>query len=442
MGFHVGCPGAALLQRLTTDPEEFLGAPYAVYVIALATSIDDHALRWIQEYNMALDSLFGPLGAFMLFYNEAHLRVDTPYGWASTVGTQEVDVSARVLRRGSDAVDEVLRYTPERVTSSDVLARSMTYESDAVARLLNITDRLPCLLITDDPRGSEFHIVPLDEDGLNGLKTLRLLLARFSSGEDYEPYFKELLEWHRVDDVRRFHLAQAQRAKASYKYEMRDDRALAVPLLREAREVIRGGNAKQFRERINTLTSQPEVTRNIQWQNLRVLSNRISSIHSVYGLASSSGDVPHAAIQLERLQEKAARVLQVSPAATTHLSAEALCLRLKQAKNELVDELMARVALEISAPPLDTPVEYPWETDERMARRLSDRLAAGLARIRELKRPAIGPYVDQLRRDSKRRVAIDTVKQSMVKGVQYASVVLDAVDKGMKVAGLASGTTL
>ncbi len=74
MGFHVSCDGIQLLREISASPNEFLEEPYSLYIIALATSIDDDVLEWLIENEISFDSLMGPLGAFFLFYNDARFK--------------------------------------------------------------------------------------------------------------------------------------------------------------------------------------------------------------------------------------------------------------------------------------------------------------------------------------------------------------------------------
>ena len=86
MGFHVACSGAALLHRLRADPGGFLGEPYSLYFLALATELDDEALAWLHKYEMQLDSLCGPYAAFFLFYSLLYEITAMKLGWWSFPG--------------------------------------------------------------------------------------------------------------------------------------------------------------------------------------------------------------------------------------------------------------------------------------------------------------------------------------------------------------------
>ena len=146
MGFHIRCSGAEFLKQLARNPDDlFLGEPYALYFVALCTSIDDTALKWLYEHQLALDSLTGPYAAFSLFYNEATLRGDPfPAMWSPAVrGTYEAVVPHSLLRQGEHAVDEALRYQPDYRMAEQILIRSTVYASDAIARELELIDSLP-----------------------------------------------------------------------------------------------------------------------------------------------------------------------------------------------------------------------------------------------------------------------------------------------------------
>src|SRR5689334_6282511 len=117
MGFYVTCPGADLLKQMSENADGLLGEPYALYIIALATYIDDEALQWISDYATAFDSLTGPFGVFLLFYNEASVAT----GWIPSNNLGNVTISGKTLRGGSSAVDRALKFEIKVRPERDVL---------------------------------------------------------------------------------------------------------------------------------------------------------------------------------------------------------------------------------------------------------------------------------------------------------------------------------
>jgi hypothetical protein len=175
-------------------------------MIALCTHMDSTTLAWLAEYEMAIDSLTGPYAAFLLFYNEAVFEVDTsgrypPVLWRPTVvrpsdTALQVPLPAQAIRRGSRGVDDILRFNPLARPDAEVLATSMTYESDAVARLLGVTAELPCILITDRAAPSEFLVLSIDSDLSKLAKELRELLANLIDDPRRGRYLRTLEDWH------------------------------------------------------------------------------------------------------------------------------------------------------------------------------------------------------------------------------------------------------
>lgn len=94
MGLAVNCQGADLLRELNSDKNFFL-RQYPLYVIALATEMDDEAIKWLVEYGRVLDSLTGEHIAFVTFYNSVRFRatIGEPRqnrNFIDEVGTREI----------------------------------------------------------------------------------------------------------------------------------------------------------------------------------------------------------------------------------------------------------------------------------------------------------------------------------------------------------------
>lgn len=284
VGFHVTCSGADFLSRLSRDANGFFGEPHALYMIGLATVVDETAIKWFVDHEMALDSVTGPFAAFVLFYNEARFSVRNPYArlyqhedlgeQGDTDQSLNIPMAGAILRQGGHAVDEVLRYRRDVLVKSDILVTSMTYESDAIARQLGILDRLPCIVVFDNPQSGEFYVVSLT-DPETAFVEARALLGSFFSDPDNANFLKLLLNWrdikNRVDVLGREILATT----GTYKFR---DPERVERSLRDARLALENGKAKAFRTILSTMPSSSYLP----WQELRRASDRI---HKFRGLA-------------------------------------------------------------------------------------------------------------------------------------------------------------
>lgn len=169
MGFGVGCEGVELLNSLRTNEDIVFGRRYPLYIIALATEVDDDAIKWLTKYARAIDSLTGKSIAFIIFYNSVRLyaTANTFYKKApiDQEGTEKIfhrslqtfDVPSAALQSNKS----LNKYVKGRVRFPDeAFVTSMTYQSDNIARSLGIKPtELPCFLFIDDPNSREYHLL-------------------------------------------------------------------------------------------------------------------------------------------------------------------------------------------------------------------------------------------------------------------------------------------
>ena len=248
MGFHIGCAGAELLRQLRRNASGFLSEPYSLYFIALATELDDEALTWLHKHEMQMDSLCGPYAASLLFYNKASL-------WAEPIPRLRlrefdngkpfviVDIKPTILGGGSDSVDEALRFDPRTQTEKDILIRSMTYESDAIARELGIIDRLPCFVIFDDPSSDVFYALSLSNPDDNTFRDLRTLISSFVNDPEHLGYFSVLRKWHAENSALRALLATRRDILISRP----GNPPFIYAELKRAKELLIAGHVNDFR---------------------------------------------------------------------------------------------------------------------------------------------------------------------------------------------------
>jgi len=159
----------------------FLDRPFGLFIIALTTQIDEAALVRLQKYAEAIDSLTGPTVAFVLFFN------------------------ATKFDFGEEAPPDIQEYIQRR---SDEFSRSMTYESDKVARSLGVhPSELPCIVLIDDPQSLEFYVQRMSSDD-DFLFRLRTLVGDFYATPNCRAYSEELNKW--IDARRRLGIAKRQ----------------------------------------------------------------------------------------------------------------------------------------------------------------------------------------------------------------------------------------
>ena len=416
MGYHVACSGAELIQRLCTDPDRFLGRPHALHMMALCTMVDDEVVDWLMQYEMALDSLTGPDAAFLLFYNEAELRATASPApdHENTPTVQRVQISAEVLRGGTHAVDEVVRYQAGIWRSRDILVQSMTYESDAIARELGILDRLPCIVLFDDPRSDEFYLLPLDDPG-DILSEIRKLLAAYQKGEANTEYFKALREWHEANDRLTMVRTIAERLKAEYfapggqsAYKKADER------LARAEAELLAGRQKAFRQQVNLVWSHdpPGMT----WPEIRRISDRIAELRRVAAaLEHGKGD---------RAASHASAMGVDWPTNDLPDLAQALT----READSLTEQLMTKLGRFAETA---TDGEPEWQRAERACRNLQYLLRQQLEILGTIPRPSVRSYVGKVISRRRRKSASQIVRLSATKALDRGPNLLDAVSKGI-----------
>jgi hypothetical protein len=215
MGWAVNCHGADLVGMLRADEESVLGRMYGLYIVALATEIDDEAITWLYEYGRAIDSLTGEAIAFLVFYNGAHF-----YAHANTLSAERrtvVDLagSARVFRRALPEIE-----VPGKALNSscsltehirggnrfpdEAFVTAMTYESDQMARVLGIRpNELPCLVFIDDPGSLDYYLVPMDCKDKDLISKLREIVGEYYSRKSHQEWFALIRHWDSLEKTAR-----------------------------------------------------------------------------------------------------------------------------------------------------------------------------------------------------------------------------------------------
>ncbi|MEV4536488.1 hypothetical protein AB0J82_22140 [Asanoa sp. NPDC049518] len=194
MGYYMEIASMGDLNEMISNSGRFFGRPYGAYIIALATRVDEEALEWLYDYREAMDSLTGELVAFVLFYNEAELKIESSTG---DFGRNHPAVMMTVR----DIIKE--RKEPENLPLARGrklgFATAMTYGSDAVARELEIIDQLPCFVVFDDASSNSgvFHTLPMTGQP-SDFQVLRELMSGFVADPANAAYSAVARKWDRA----------------------------------------------------------------------------------------------------------------------------------------------------------------------------------------------------------------------------------------------------
>ena len=450
MGYHVLCPGADLLNELSKDGEKLLGAPYPLYIIALATMIDDEALEWLLKYEMAFDSITGQCAAFMLFYNEANLKArgrgvvlfDYPFDYPSLMQSQVISLSGKSLRMGTNEVDKVICYDPNFKPSKEVLIRSMTYESDAVARELAVLDKLPCLLFIDEPRSSTYYLMALTKPEAGTLQELRQLLGDFMGDPEHAEYFDALRDWHNAVDKLKALRPQYENMRVEYQKVSRIDLRKFETDFAQARSLLFKGRAKEFRKKINEIEGSLYIGKTIfPWEILRKSSKQISHakrlndqiVEASERLGSPSSE---SEAEIETLLAKATNFLTrhghlpnvTGPASISDIERELTSyVALK------VEQTMELIYSSLGAPwKKKADDRYPWTDIEPSIETLEIALTRTTERLKQIRRPKISPHINKLQRRKKGSFIIKTVRRTVLDVSNKVPSIVDAISKGMQ----------
>nr|VFJ63161.1 MAG: hypothetical protein BECKDK2373C_GA0170839_11048 [Candidatus Kentron sp. DK] len=437
MGFHVCCSGADVLQELNEDATRFLGEPFALYLVALATEIDDKAVEWLHKYERTLDSLCGPYAGFLLFYNEAKLIAE-PYPrhqrnffrwgeltWHETEPEEdkdntplELDVSAATLRGGFAAVDSRFRFDERAFTDKDILLRSLTYESDEVARELNIVGRLPCILIVDDPASVDFYLFSLKDADESTLRDLRELFSAFIKDSKHKRYLDTLREWRSANDklqaLEHDLAAPARNSPAKETY--------IINQIRTAEQLLLNSMPKSFRTAINKMESQSGNVGTLDWKAIRKKSSHVGKMLSVKQKLNSPSLTD---AQRENLISKARDLLGHQ----NELPATEWSNQLQRSSEHTAAKISESIAEQLGI----RRKQYAKQAEG--IRKALDKYKATAAtcelELQLLERPRIGPHIRSLQRKKRNAVVWNYVQSATGTAASKAPTFLDAIKKAV-----------
>jgi len=206
MGWALQCKGADLLRSLRKAEDAVLGRRYALYILALAAEVDEEAIQWLCEFGRPVDSLTAHGIAFLVFSNSTRFYATSDPRSRESV---DHDGSRRLFDRGTGIIDvprhdiegsrALTDWAEHRFHSTgasfprEALVRSMTYESDEVARCLGISPaELPCFVFIDDPGGKDYFVVPMEPLGKALFSKLCRIVGAFYSADSNRTYLELL----------------------------------------------------------------------------------------------------------------------------------------------------------------------------------------------------------------------------------------------------------
>lgn len=435
MGFHLKCSGADLLKQLNKDAYKFLDAPYGLYIIALACYVDDDVLEWLIKYEMALDSITGPYAAFLLFYNEASFNTipyfKNKYPHYDRNIEEQILVDGGTLRKGENVLDDFInhhsaeRYHPEMMTHKKYLIRSMTYESDKVARELGILDKLPCLLFIEDPKSSEFHILPLEKSDSNTIQEIRQLLGQFFNEQQHSDFFNAIKMWHRLNDRRIEAIKAGIYLESSYHYpEINYDSRLVYDNLKEAKEMLLRGSAKNFRKKMNEFEEAFAISKEIDWKFLRNSSNLIAAAKSLEQKVRQADSSPDSTNEVENqtvkhIKMQAQKILCKPDYVFHFMSLDDIAKCLSEFVINETQNTMRKIFKNLL---------FAWEEVEIANESIDDLLDI----IEKLEKPSFDSYLKNLKRNKKRNSVIQSFKHIVIKANEKAPSLFDTLAKGIE----------
>jgi len=241
MGYLVDS-GLDVLKNLRANQDKVFGRRYALYIITLATEIDNEAIDWLIKYGRVIDSLVGHAVAFITFYNTA----TAPLTRGNSRGLRENELMK--IRAYTPNIDFDLAEAEEKIIDLDVAAMqgrysrrvfniTMTYESDNIARFLGLNlKELPCLVFIDDPNGKEYHVLPIEKTDDNLFVQLREIIGEFYSIKPYQPYFDLLLEWKKqllAIKNAQYRITDLQNTIEKINRRIPDEKIQVAPLVRD-----------------------------------------------------------------------------------------------------------------------------------------------------------------------------------------------------------------
>ena len=181
------------------DNSQPLGYPYFGYLIFLATELDQHAANTLlQSYN-GLDSLTGAVVAGIVCVDKVKVPCE-----GQLVGIDQEyknRIETVTVRKLSELANKE-ECTHMDLEESPFSTKYLTHSTDRVARILGVTNNLPCIAILDCNSPDEAEIVALPTEIEDLTAFVRELMSELAECDDYEKtesILEDFVELHQVD---------------------------------------------------------------------------------------------------------------------------------------------------------------------------------------------------------------------------------------------------
>lgn len=209
MGYSISVDtdSVSFIRKLRHEPGEIFGRRYSGYILFLIGSGDLEIFEWLQKNIWNLDSLTGEEVAYCVFSQPYRIRFSEEH---KNEKKGNEDIKTLLLKDLRDK--RVSYYVRDIDIINEEEAIAITYGTDIVARIFDVTDQLPCIIVLDAVPKRDFLVIPLKKNNLqNLLPTFREAVRGFTRAPGYFDY-KYIVQ--KLDDLPRQLKASEDRAKS------------------------------------------------------------------------------------------------------------------------------------------------------------------------------------------------------------------------------------
>lgn len=213
MGYSISVDADSIsfIRKLRHQPDELFGRRYSGYILFLIGSGDTEVFEWLQKNIWNLDSLTGEDVAYCVFSQPYRIRFLEEHK-----SEKRGDEDIRTLLLKDLRSKRVAHYVRDIDIISDEEAIAITYGTDIVARMFDVTNQLPCIIVLDAVPKRDFLTLPLKNGDLqNLLPTFRESVHNFIKDSNYSQYKYTI---RKLDELQGY-LKSSENKVKSYSYE-------------------------------------------------------------------------------------------------------------------------------------------------------------------------------------------------------------------------------
>ncbi len=208
------------LRILRAAPYKVFSRPYAGYLLFLAGGADKEAVEWLQENALILDSLTGDEIAFAVFAERVPIKAKR---WGIGAFNKMIDIDRtsnevsvgeiqdslenrkeQYKKRDKGIHVEPIRDLSWRIDEEEIVA--MTYAVDRLAKDLQVTAHLPCMVVLDAIPGKSVETISLKGNQASAIvPLLREVLQKMSSRGELKKFIRTLTALTELDSNREEH---------------------------------------------------------------------------------------------------------------------------------------------------------------------------------------------------------------------------------------------